>query len=430
MVILLSLLGFISVNIKIRVSSYALVVPNNSVIIAAAILFPSQGIVPVALVSTFACLSIESYKANKTYLFGNFLSVVPPAVIAYVLASNSIHLSGGVRIILVSLFIIILNNVIVSVDDSLENGNKVAREIIQFASFILPDFVVGYAGGLAAYSYLTYGLTVTTIAASSTVFAFLVIRNTIDLDNMYDTVVKAFLMAMRAKDEYTYRHSLRVAKECGDFAKHLGWNARQVRHAYWAGAMHDIGKLSVSLRVIRKPGRLTDEEFAEMKSHNIMILAILGTVGFLTSLVEVAADKWAHYNHREHGTGNETAELVAMLDAKDAMATTRSYHQPKTREQVLYELFRCRRKQFNPHLVHEYFRYVKENDLQFGAGHETDRVDFGYEPPETGFESAGLGHTIHNQEKVNRRFGVREPEGRVERRKTPRTKTEINKDQQ
>jgi HD-GYP domain-containing protein (c-di-GMP phosphodiesterase class II) len=401
----LLILGVALANVEISLSNSIHIIPSDGVIIAALVMVPQQPWFSIGLIGICCSLKFARLKKQSRFVLLNAVFNMCSGSLAFVLVTELPHVNLGLRVLVLSIASVI-GDVLVAIDIALEDRTSIRHELFQNLRYLFPDFIVAYAGGLTAYAYLTYGTVTTTIAFGAVVVAFAVIRDTIDLDNMYDVVIQAFLQAMKAKDEYTYRHSLRVAEECAEFARFLGWSPRDIRNAYWAGAMHDIGKLSVSIRLIRKRGKFTDEEYTEMKMHNIFVLAILGTVGFLSGLVEIAADKWAHYNFRRRGTGSEVAEMVAMLDAKDAMATTRSYHQPKTKAQVMGELFRCRRRQFNPYLVREYFRFVRESKRKFGLGFEDDRVDPGYEPPTTGFESAGLGHLLASDAAIKRRWRV------------------------
>jgi len=69
------------------------------------------------------------------------------------------------------------------------------------------------------------------------------------------------------RDSYTAGHSERVAKIASDFASFIGYTGSTSEDIYWAGILHDIGKVGVPDFVLKKPGSLTPEEYAEMKKH-------------------------------------------------------------------------------------------------------------------------------------------------------------------
>jgi HD-GYP domain-containing protein (c-di-GMP phosphodiesterase class II) len=118
--------------------------------------------------------------------------------------------------------------------------------------------------------------------------------------------------------------------------------------------MHDVGKLGVATRILAKPGKLTPEEYDEMKIHPIRGHEIVGEIEFLT---EAVAGVRHHHERMDGGgypdglVGEEIplmARLLMVCDAFDSMTSTRSYRKAKSVEDAFAELRRWSGQQFDP----------------------------------------------------------------------------------
>lgn len=148
-----------------------------------------------------------------------------------------------------------------------------------------------------------------------------------------------------AKDKYTSGHSIRVAKYSRMLAEKLGLSKEDQEQIYTMGILHDLGKVAVPNAIINKPGKLTDEEFAIMKSHPAKGYDILSKVKTLPNLADGA--RWHHERidgkgYPDHLSGEEIpyfAKIICVADAYDAMTSYRSYRgvmsQDKVREQIV-----------------------------------------------------------------------------------------------
>lgn len=165
---------------------------------------------------------------------------------------------------------------------------------------------------------------------------------------------KAFVNAIEAKDSYTQGHSSRVAKYSRMIAQRSGKGADECDIIYFAALLHDVGKIGVDEYIINKDGKLTDEEYAEIKRHPTygeQILAVIDEYPFLS--------QGAHYHHERYdGKGYpcglkgeeipEIARIVAVADAYDAMTSKRSYRDPFSQERVREEIEKGMGTQFDP----------------------------------------------------------------------------------
>ena len=160
-----------------------------------------------------------------------------------------------------------------------------------------------------------------------------------------------------AKDVYTRQHSMRVAKYSREIAKRLSWKDEEVANLYNMALLHDIGKIGIPDAILNKPGRLTDEEFAVMKTHTTIGGEILKDI---TVIENVAGGALYHHERYDgHGymqglKGEEIpifARIIGIADAYDAMTSDRSYRKHLPMEVVMEELNKGRNTQFDSSLV-------------------------------------------------------------------------------
>ncbi|MEW2213059.1 HD-GYP domain-containing protein [Streptomyces globisporus] len=169
--------------------------------------------------------------------------------------------------------------------------------------------------------------------------------------------IRALVHAVDIKDTYTRGHSERVGRASVLIARELGMDDRRVEGLRFAGILHDIGKLGVPTRVLRKDGPLTPEERRIMELHPEYGHEIVRGIGFL----DEARDAILHHHERLDGSGYpyglsgsripEFARVVAVADAFDAMTSTRSYRRARPVPAALAELNRCAGSQFDPRMV-------------------------------------------------------------------------------
>ncbi|MEV6078650.1 MULTISPECIES: HD-GYP domain-containing protein [unclassified Streptomyces] len=169
--------------------------------------------------------------------------------------------------------------------------------------------------------------------------------------------VRALVQAVDIKDRYTRGHSERVGLASVMIARELGMEASRIEALRFAGILHDIGKLGVPTRVLRKDGPLTPEERRVIELHPEYGHEIVRGIGFL----DEARAAILHHHERLDGSGYpyglrggripESARVVAVADAFDAMTSTRSYRRGRPVPAAVAELRRCAGSQFDPRMV-------------------------------------------------------------------------------
>lgn len=167
-------------------------------------------------------------------------------------------------------------------------------------------------------------------------------------------IMETLVHTIEAKDEYTKGHSTRVAEYSRMLAAKMGMSEEEQMSIYFMGTLHDIGKIGINDDIINKPGRLTDEEYAVVKSHPIMGYNILKNMSEIKD-IEFGA-RWHHERYDGKGypdglSGEEIpafARIIAVADAYDAMTSNRSYREIMPQEAVRAEIIRVSGTQLDP----------------------------------------------------------------------------------
>ena len=186
----------------------------------------------------------------------------------------------------------------------------------------------------------------------------------------YNATMAALCQAVETKDFYTRGHSERVSRGSGMIARQLGMRPERAEALQFAGMLHDVGKLGVPTKVLRKTGPLTEEEYAAIQLHPMRGLEIVREIGFLNE----ALNGIMHHHERMDGRGYpmgfagaeipEFARIIAVADAFDSMTSTRSYRQARGIEEAVSELRRGVDSQFDPVLVEAFIAALGEEKWQ------------------------------------------------------------------
>ena len=171
---------------------------------------------------------------------------------------------------------------------------------------------------------------------------------------MFEQTAEALASAIDAKDKYTHGHSSRVAKYSEQIARKAGFSEEECEKIYFAGLLHDVGKIGVPDQIINKEGKLTAEEFAQIKLHPVYGNQILCSIN-KSPYLSIGAH---HHHERYDGHGYpdglkgedipEVARIISVADAYDAMTSKRSYRDPIPQDKVREELVKGIGTQFDP----------------------------------------------------------------------------------
>lgn len=152
-----------------------------------------------------------------------------------------------------------------------------------------------------------------------------------DVNELFFDVIQSLTAAIDAKDPYTEGHSQRVSEFSVAIAEELNLSSEFIHHLRIGAILHDVGKIGVSDSVLKKPDRLTREEYAEMKTHPAIGEKILGHIRMLQAEMPVIIE----HHERLDGSGyphglvdqliSAGGRIVAVADAFDAMTSNRPY---------------------------------------------------------------------------------------------------------
>ena len=182
--------------------------------------------------------------------------------------------------------------------------------------------------------------------------------------------IQAIARTIDAKDEYTNGHSIRVGFYSKVIAQNMGMSSDEVDNIYYIALLHDIGKIAIPDSILNKPGRLTDEEFAVMKSHTTRGASILKGISTIPQIVEGAKSHHERYDgsgYPEGISGKEipfVARIICCADCFDAMASKRVYKEPFSLEVIISEFKRCSGTQFDPEISKVVIDLITEGKLK------------------------------------------------------------------
>ena len=187
-----------------------------------------------------------------------------------------------------------------------------------------------------------------------------------DVRNLMMGVLHSLTSAVDAKDPYTCGHSERVALLSRRLAREIGLPEQQVERIYMAGILHDVGKIGVPEAVLHKTGKLTNEEFDQMKKHPQIGARILSDIKQVEDLIPGVL----YHHERMDGKGYPAGlsgeniplmgRIICIADCFDAMTSNRTYRRALPLEVAMIELRRCAGTQFDPKLADAFLKVDPE----------------------------------------------------------------------
>jgi HD-GYP domain-containing protein (c-di-GMP phosphodiesterase class II) len=181
--------------------------------------------------------------------------------------------------------------------------------------------------------------------------------------------IRMLANAIDAKDPYTRGHSERVAYYSTVVAKQLGMSDAEIENVHLSGLIHDVGKIGIEDRILRKPSALTDDEYEIMKQHPTKGAQILDAVPKLKALAGPGLMHHENVDGSGYPDGLKGDEIpflgrmVSVADAFDAMTTDRPYSKAMTFEAAVARLQFLSGKKFDPQCVDAMARAVGSGEL-------------------------------------------------------------------
>ncbi len=191
--------------------------------------------------------------------------------------------------------------------------------------------------------------------------------------------VIAIARTVDAKDERTSEHSKRVAIYSEKIARAAHMDEKQCQDIKWAAQMHDIGKIAIPDHILNKNSRLTDEEYALMKSHTTRGAEILKDFTLLNNVIDGAEFHHERYDGRGYPKGLKGEEIplfariIGVADAFDAMTANRIYRKQMDFSYVLNELEKGRGTQFDPQFVDLLLKLIHDGEIDLNKIYHVSR---------------------------------------------------------
>jgi HD-GYP domain-containing protein (c-di-GMP phosphodiesterase class II) len=182
--------------------------------------------------------------------------------------------------------------------------------------------------------------------------------------------VRMLAAAIDAKDPYTRGHSERVARYSIAIGKNLSLPEKEMRNLRISALLHDVGKIGIDDRILRKPGALSDDEFEVMKGHPAKGAAIMSGVAQLIDIIpgmKYHHEKWGGGGYPDGIEGEEIpmqARIVAIADTFDAMTTNRPYQKAMEINYVVEKIKSFAGTRFDPRVVEAFVQAVKRGEIQ------------------------------------------------------------------
>jgi putative nucleotidyltransferase with HDIG domain len=187
------------------------------------------------------------------------------------------------------------------------------------------------------------------------------------LEEAYRATLKALTTALETRDQETHGHSERVVSYSLRLGREYGLNREQMKALEFGSLLHDIGKIGVPDSILRKPAKLTEEEWVLMREHPLHGQQILRGIEFLQGAARVVAQHHEQWDGSGYPLGLQeeeidlNARIFAVADAFDAITSDRVYRKGKSYEAAAKELDDWAGRQFDPKVVEAFHRVAKED---------------------------------------------------------------------
>src|ERR1700752_70687 len=187
------------------------------------------------------------------------------------------------------------------------------------------------------------------------------------LEGAYRSTLKALTAALETRDSETHGHSERVVSYSLRLGREYGLSSEDMKSLEFGSLLHDIGKIGVPDSILRKPAKLTEEEWVRLREHPLHGQQILRGIEFLQGAARVVAqhhEQWDGSGYPVGLRGEEIdvcARIFSVADAFDAITSDRVYRRGKSYEAAAKELDDWAGRQFDPKVVEAFHRVPKED---------------------------------------------------------------------
>ncbi len=189
------------------------------------------------------------------------------------------------------------------------------------------------------------------------------------LEEGHRQLIEAVVGCLDMRDVETEKHTIRDVKYTLRLAEEFDFDEETLRVIEWGAMLHDIGKIGIPDEILRKPGKLTDEEWMIMRAHPELGYQLVNQMDFLREAALIVR----YHQEKYDGTGYPMglageqipigARIFTLADAYDAMTSDRPYRKGMSDEQARTEIQRCSGTHFDPQVVEAFLRIPKQEWL-------------------------------------------------------------------
>lgn len=221
----------------------------------------------------------------------------------------------------------------------------------------LGAIAVGTLGIIIFLAFISYGYGAVILFFGPLLLARYSFKLYIDMRNVYISTIETLNKTIEAKDPYTSGHGNRVEEYSVMLAEEYGLSYHTIENIKKAAILHDIGKIGINDSILHKPGKLSEEEYKEIKKHPVIGADILEKMDFLEGVAQIVRYHHERYDGKGYPEGLKGDEIpieshiLAIADSYDAMTTDRPYRGALERETALDEIKKNAGSQFHPSLA-------------------------------------------------------------------------------
>ncbi|AUD63761.1 hypothetical protein BK010_09215 [Tenericutes bacterium MO-XQ] len=231
---------------------------------------------------------------------------------------------------------------------------------VELANIKIRDIPLSASCGTAVKTSESQHIEDVLIQAENDMYA----QKTLHNQSSRNQVIMALFDSLKDKYEAERNHSDRVSHYCLLMGEKLNLTQQEKLELEFAGRMHDIGKITIPDNILKKPGKLTDEEWVIMKNHTINGYQILRSADKYSNLADYALthhERWDGKGYPKGLSGENIplfSRIIGIADAFEAMTSDRPYRKAMAIEDAIKELHRCSETQFDPDLIDVFINQV------------------------------------------------------------------------
>ena len=191
-----------------------------------------------------------------------------------------------------------------------------------------------------------------------------------DLQKVAINTVKALAVSIDQKDHYTHSHSENVTRYAVAIAREMKLEEEVIHKIELAAQVHDLGKIGIRDYILSKPGKLTPEEWEEIKTHTVRGAEILKPLEFLDGIVEMVRQHHERSDGKGYPNGLKEkdtligARIMGVADSFDAMTSDRPYRPAMSREVAIKEIKHYSGTLYDPRVVEAFLRAVEKGAIK------------------------------------------------------------------